>query len=127
MREYRAEIKEEISKIFGDFLNEELGKKPASVIPLIQGNIITVYAMDCLTPAERNLLENDRHHKLLQELKTLEFERAKAILKKRMEEILNCRVEKIYSTLGKDGIRFLHITLCEEFINKKQKSPVVKP
>lgn len=119
MLEYKAEINEEISKIVGDFLNEELGKKAASVIPLIQGNMIAVYATDCLTPAERNLLGNNENFKLLQELKTEEFECVKPILKDGLEKILDRRVNKINSTIGKDGIRFLHITLCDDFINKK--------
>ncbi|MFH1942793.1 MAG: Na-translocating system protein MpsC family protein, partial [bacterium] len=77
-----------IRKIVANFLEEQLGEKAKSITTFQFRNKIVVYAEGCFTPAEDDLVNNEEHSNLLQELKYREFEQVKPLLKDRLEKAL---------------------------------------
>lgn len=106
-----------IRKIVANFLEEQLGEKAKSITTFQFRNKIVVYAEGCFTPAEDDLVNNEEHSNLLQELKYREFEQVKPLLKDRLEKALGLTIIRIKFLIGPGGDRVQYITF------KKYKLP----
>jgi uncharacterized protein YbcI len=113
MREFRKGIEEEISRLFSNFLIEQLGEHPASVRTIMSGSVLAVRAENCLVTAEQNLLQNKEHWSLFEEVKNRQFEKAKPSLKKQMEAAICCRILNDDSVLTQDGVRLVFFIINE--------------
>ena len=122
MRRFKHELEQEISAVFFNFLQEQLGEHAASVTTFLSGNTFTVRADNCLAPGEQRLVQNEKHWQLLQEVKTRQFEKVKPLLKQQLEELTGCKILNIYSIVGQDGVRFEVITLSKNLENKLPKT-----
>ncbi len=89
--------------------------------------MLTVRALNCLAPGEEQLAQNNQHWKLLQESKTLEFNKVKPLLLKTLEKVTNCKVLNIYSLFGQDGVRFEVVTLSDNLEKKLLKLKEIEP
>ncbi len=117
MKKSKAVLEKEISHLMVDFLDQQLGEHAGSVDTFLSGNTVTVRATNCLSPGERNLVQDERDWHLLQEFNNRQFERVKLQLKERLEQITDCEVLNIVSIVGQDGMRFEVVTLNKSFEN----------
>jgi uncharacterized protein YbcI len=117
MEKSKAVLEQEISHLMADFLDQQLGEHASSVDTFLSGNTVTVRATNCLSPGERNLVQNEQDWHLLQEFKNRQFERVKLQLKERLEQITDCEVLNLVSVVGQDGMRFEVVTLSKNFEN----------
>lgn len=115
-------MEEEISAIVANFFKEQLGENLSSVTTALSGNMFTVRATNCLPPGEQNLVENEKHWNLLQEVKKQEFNQVKPLLKEMLEKVTGCEVLNIYSLIGKDGLRFEVVTLSNNLEDELLKT-----
>ena len=127
MRRFKHELEQGINAVFSNFLHEQLGQHATSVQTFLSGNMITVRALNCLAPGEQQLAQNHQHWKLLQETKTLEFNKIKPLLLKTLEKVTNCKVLNIYSLFGQDGVRFEVVTLSDNLERKLLKLKGIEP
>ena len=127
MSRFKTEMENNISRVFENFLKEQLGEHATSVTTYLSGSMLTVRADNCLAPGEQNLVQNEKHWQLLQEVKARQFEKVKPLLKQQLQELTGCKILKIYSLVGQDGNRFEVFTLSENLENKLQKSKDVAP
>lgn len=118
MSEINTEFLERISNFFENFLKQQLGEHVTSVTTFLSGNVFTVRADNCLSPAERDLMQNRIHDGLLQEFKARQFEKVEPLLKDQLETLIGYKIRSIHSVVGHDGVRFQFLTLDENFENK---------
>lgn len=121
MRKFKTEMEQEISRLFANFLKEQLAENITSVTTVLSDNMFTIRATNCLPPGEQNLVQDKKHWNLLQEAKARQFEKVKPLLKKQMEGVTGCKILNMYSLIGQDGVRFEVFTLSENLENKLQK------
>lgn len=114
----KAEIEEKIGNLVANFLKVQFGENVASVKTFLLGSVVTVCATNCLAPAERNFVQNQKNWNLFQELKARQFTQVESLLKKQLAEITGCEVLNIYSLVGQDGVRFEIITFSENLENR---------
>lgn len=117
MKKSKAELEKEISHLMADFLDQQMGEHASSVDAFLSGNTVTVRATNCLSPGERNFVQNEKDWHLLKEFKNQQFEQVKLQLKERLEQITDCEVLNIVSVVGQDGMRFEVVTLSQNFEN----------
>lgn len=103
--------------IMADFLDRQMGEHAGAVETFLAGDTITVRATNCLSPGERNLVQNEQDWHLLREFKSQQFEHVKLQLKEQLEQITDCEVLNIVSVVGQDGMRFEVVTLSKNFEN----------
>ena len=103
-----------IQKIVAHFLEEQLGEKAKSITTFQFRNKIVVYAEGCYTPAEDDLVNNEKHSNLLRELKYKEFEQVKPLFKDRLEKTLGLTIIRIKSLIGPRGDRVQYITFSKK-------------
>lgn len=118
MAKSKAEMEEKIGNLVADFLKVQFGENVASVKTFLLGSVVIVCATNCLAPAERNFVRNQKNWNLFQELKARQFTQVELLLKKQLVEITGCEVLNIYSIVGQDGVRFEIITFSENLENK---------
>ncbi len=122
MSRFKTETEDNISRAFDNFLKEQLGEHATSVTTYLSGHMLTVRADNCLAPGEQNLVQNEKHWQLLQEVKTRQFEKVKPLLKERLEELTGCKILNIYSIVSQDGVRFEVFTLRDNLKSKLSKT-----
>ncbi len=122
MQKMKTEIEKEISRLFDNFLREQLGEQASFVTTFLSGNMFAVRADDCFAPGEQKLVQKEQHWPLLQEVKAQQFEQVKALLKEQLEELTGCKILNIYSVVGRDGVRFDFFTLSENLESKLLKT-----
>ncbi|MCG3118552.1 MAG: hypothetical protein ALAOOOJD_00772 [bacterium] len=117
MHKSKAELEREISACVSDFLLTQLGESARSVTTSLAADTATVRATNCLSPGERLLVRDEQGWRLFQEFKNQQFEKVKANLQKRLEQITASKVLNIVSVLEQNGIRFELVTLNRNFDN----------
>lgn len=122
MSKTKTEIELQISAVISNFLQSQLGEKASSVNAILAGNTLAVSAADCLSPAESKLAQNEQDWKLLQNFKAQQFEHARPVLERNLEELTGCKVVSIVTTVGKDGMRF-EMVLFNEDVERKFQPP----
>ncbi|MFQ5709637.1 MAG: Na-translocating system protein MpsC family protein [bacterium] len=127
MSRFKTEMEANISRAFNNFQKEQLGEHAASVTTYLSSNMFTVRADNCLAPGEQNLVQNEKHWQLLQEVKTRQFEKVRPLLKERLEELIGCKILSIYSIVSQDGVRFAVFTLSESLENELSKTKETLP
>ena len=110
MDKTESSVKATIRKVFANFLEEQLGENAKSITTFQFQNKIFVYAEGCFTPAEDNLVNNEKHSNLLRELKYREFEQVKPLLRDCLEKTLGLTIIRIKSLIGPGGDRVQYIT-----------------
>ena len=117
MSKFKTELIEQINRLFENFLRQQLGEHATSVTTLLSGNMFTVRADNCLSPAERDLMQNQKHSQLLQEFKARQFKKVEPLLKEQLETLMGIKILNIYSMVGQDGVRFEFLILDEDIEN----------
>lgn len=117
MSKFKTELVERINRLFENFLRQQLGEQATSVTTFLSGNMFTVRADNCLSPAERDLMQNQRHSQLLQEFKARQFKKVEPLLKEQLETLIGYKILSIHSMIGQDGVRFEFLTLDENLEN----------
>lgn len=118
MSKFKTELVERINRFFENFLEQQLGEHVTSVTTFLDGDMFTVRADNCLCPAERDLMQNQKHSQLLQEFKARQFEKVEPMLKEQLETLIGNKILSIYSVVGQDGVRFEFLTLDANLENK---------
>lgn len=113
MKKSKAELEREIGGAVANFLQTQLGEQTTSVVTFLFNNTLVVCATNCLTPSERNLVQDKNDWNLLQQFKAQQFDAVKLMLKQQLEEITECEVLSIASIIGQDGVCFVMVTLGE--------------
>ncbi len=91
----KSKLENELKKMIHKFLSEHLGEKATSISIALKSEMLTIFASKCLPPAEQNLTDKPMLFKLLQEVKTKQFDLQKSFLKAQIEKIMDCAVENI--------------------------------
>lgn len=94
-----------------EFLQTKLGESPSQIYCFLNNNFIAVYIHDINSLAEQKMMHLQENQKLLIDYKTQEFEMVKPDLIKRIERILDVKLNKIYSLVTEDGIRIINILI----------------
>ncbi len=118
MSKAKKEMENNISRVFANFLKEQLGEPATSVTTYLSGNMFTVRADNCLAPGEHRLVQDEKHWRLLQEAKTRQFEKVEPLLKQHIEELTGCKILHLYSTVERDGVRFEVLSLSDNLENR---------
>ena len=122
MSRFETETGDIISRAVDNFLREQMGEHATSVTTYLSGKMFTVRADNCLAPGEQNLVQNEKHWQLFQDVKTQQFEKVKPLLKERLEELTGCKILNVYSIVSQDGVRFEVFTLSENLENELSKT-----
>ncbi|MCZ6818308.1 MAG: Na-translocating system protein MpsC family protein [Calditrichaeota bacterium] len=118
MSKFKTELVERINRFFENFLEQQLGEHVTTVTTFLSGDMLSVRADNCLSPAERDLMQNQRHSQLLQEFKARQFKKVEPLLKEQLETLMGVKILNINSMVGQDGVRFEFLTLDENLENK---------
>ena len=107
------ELKEEISTLFYELLSQGLGVMPNKVTTLIYNNKIIAFTTDCLTEnihcTEEKRMDLDSQRNCILN----KFEYYKPSIIKKIEESIDCNINKLDFFVGTNGIYLAHIILCE--------------
>lgn len=110
----KVELEARISAVVLNFLQSQLGENASTVLTLLAGNAVAVRALDCLTPVEKQLAQNETDWSLLQHFKAQQFGHVQPMLKQKLEEITGTEVLNIVSSVDKDGLRFEIFTFKDD-------------
>ncbi|MBN2424751.1 MAG: DUF2294 family protein [Calditrichaceae bacterium] len=94
-----------------NFLQTKLGESPSQIYCYLNNNFIAIYIHDINSLAEQKMMRLQENQKLLIDYKTQEFEIVKPDLIKRIERILDLKLNKIYSLVTEDGIRIINLRI----------------
>ena len=89
MKKLKTDVEEQISNLFANFLKEQLVEQATSVTTILSNDMFTIRATNCLPPGGQNLVQNNKHWDLLQEVEVRQFEKVESALKKQMERVCN--------------------------------------
>jgi uncharacterized protein YbcI len=64
-------MEEKISRLFSDFLVDQLGERATSVKTFLAGSMFTIPAKNCLTPGEKSHMGNEEHRMLPHDVKDI--------------------------------------------------------
>jgi len=121
MKNVKTRMEEQISRLFGNFLKEQLGEHATSVKTYLSSNTFTIRSDNCFAAGEKKLVQNEKYWQLLKEVKSREFEQVESVLKEKLTELTGCQVLNIYSIMGQDGARLGFFILQENLENKLLK------
>ena len=98
------ELKEEISTLFYDLLSQGLGVMPNKVTTLIYNNKIIAFTTECLTEetqdtGEKRMDSDNQRNCILNK-----FEYYKPSIMKKIEENIDCNIDKLDFFVGTNGI-----------------------
>jgi len=127
MKNVKTEMEEEISRLFANFIKEQLGEHSTSVKTYLSSNTFTIRSDNCFAAGEKKLIQNEKHWQLLKEVKSREFEQVEPVLKEILKELIGCQILNIYSIVGQDGVRFGFFILQENLENKLLKTGDISP